>query len=110
MRLRLLGKGGSGKDDCPSLFATDGDTFIVQGWRTDNPNEVEIPHLLTGFAEPRTYLGVPLTDTGRGTFTLVGTPIVDVATLDQLTLESYEVAVEVPRGERTYFGGVPADS
>jgi hypothetical protein len=37
MRARFLGKDPqSGKDDCPSLFATDRtdrETFLVQGWK-----------------------------------------------------------------------------
>ncbi|MCP2321025.1 hypothetical protein APR12_006415 [Nocardia amikacinitolerans] len=110
MRLHLLGKGGSGKDDCPSLFATDQDSYVILGWRTDHPETVEIPHLLTGFTEPRTYIGTPLVDTGRGTFAVTGRPITDRETLDQMTMEDFETAIEVPRAERTYFGGVPADS
>ncbi|MGW4770255.1 hypothetical protein ACWEO2_19685 [Nocardia sp. NPDC004278] len=108
MRLTFLGKGGSNKDGCPSLFATDQDTYVVLGWRTDRPETVEIPHLLTGYLQPRTYIGATLTDTGRGTFTVSGAPLTDSDTLDQLTMETYETAIEVPRKERTYFG-TPTD-
>jgi hypothetical protein len=104
MRLTFLGKGGSNKDGCPSLYATDQDTYVVLGWRTDRPETVEIPQLLTGYLQPRTYIGATLTDTGRGTFTVSGAPVTDSNTLGQLTMETYETAIEVPRKERTYFG------
>ncbi|WP_330233402.1 hypothetical protein OHA40_13585 [Nocardia sp. NBC_00508] len=51
-----------------------------------------------------------LGDTGRGTFTLTGRPVTQTEVLDQLTMETYETAIEVPKMERTYFGGVPAES
>ena len=105
MRLRFLGKGGSDKAGCPSLYATDQDSFVVQGWQTDRPEVVEIPHLLLGFAEHTTFIGTALTDTGRVTFTLTGRPVADTATLDQLTLEHNESAIEVPKIERTFYGG-----
>jgi hypothetical protein len=108
MRLTFLGRGGSNKDGCPTLYATDQDTYVVLGWQTSQPETVEIPHLLTGFAEPRNYIGTTLTDTGRGTFRLTGRPITDPNTLEQMTMETYETAIEVPRMERTYFG-TPAD-
>lgn len=109
MRLRYLGKGGSNHDGCPTLFATDEGSYVVLGWRTDQPETVEIPHLLVGFAEPRTYIGAPMRDTGRGTFTLSGRLVTDQETLDQMTMEDYEKAIEVPKAERIYFG-IPADS
>jgi len=104
MRLTFLGKGGSGTNDCPTLYATDQESFLVQGWRTGTPEKIEIPHLLTGFAEPRTYIGTTLTDTGRGTFLLSGRPITDADTLSQLKLSDDETAIEVPKLERTFYG------
>jgi len=104
MRLTFLGKGGSGTNDCPTLYATDQSSFLVQGWRTDTPGTVEIPHLLTGFAEPRTYIGTPLTDTSRGTFLLSGRPITDTGTLSQLKLADDETVIEVPKCERMFYG------
>ncbi|WP_312884528.1 hypothetical protein [Nocardia barduliensis] len=109
MRLRFLGKGGSDKTGCPALYATDRGSYLVQGWRTDQSGILEIPHLLTGFAEPGTFIGATMTDTGRGTFRLVGRPITDRETLDQLALEDDETAIEVPKGERTYYGGIPLE-
>ncbi|MFF0547035.1 hypothetical protein ACFYTF_29775, partial [Nocardia thailandica] len=56
MQLEFLGNGGSGGGGCPTLLASDADTYIVQGWETDDPSTVEIPHLLLGFAKPDTFV------------------------------------------------------
>jgi hypothetical protein len=104
MHLTFLGKGGSGVKDCPTLFATEKGTYLVQGWRTGRSDTVEIPHLLTGFAEQDTFIGAAMTDTGRGTFTLVGRPVTETDTLAQLDLEDDETAIEVPKLERTFYG------
>ncbi len=104
MRLAFLGKGGSGDRDCPTLYATDRNSYLVQGWMTDAPGVIEIPHLLLGFLEPDTFIDTVLTDTGRGTFTLAGRPVTDDDTLKQLTLAVDETAIEVPKQERTYYG------
>lgn len=109
LRLRFLGMGGSGKTNCPTLYATDRGTYVVQGWETGVPGTVEIPHLILGYLEDKTFIGTTLTDTGRGTFTLSGRPITDAETLDQLTFDANETAIEVPLKERSYFGGVPAE-
>ncbi|WP_330232458.1 hypothetical protein OHA40_08200 [Nocardia sp. NBC_00508] len=109
MYIRFLGKGGSDKTGCPALYATDQGSYLVQGWRTGHPGAVEIPHLLTGFAEPDTFIGAMMTDTGRGTFRLTGRPITDRETLNQLTLEDDEVAIEVPKAERNYYGGISVE-
>ncbi|WP_228808049.1 hypothetical protein [Nocardia otitidiscaviarum] len=104
MLLDFLGKGGSGLNDCPTLFATDQDSYAVIGWATDRAGTVEIPHLLLGFLEPNTFLGARLEDTGRGTFLVSGRPITDHETLEQLTMETYEAPIEVPKVERTFYG------
>jgi hypothetical protein len=109
MLLRFLGKGGSKAGDCPALYATDRDTYLVLGWKTGVPETVEIPHLLLGFAEPDTFIGAPMADTGRGTFTLTGRPIIDRETLDQLIMADYETAIVVPKSRRAYYGGTEAE-
>ena len=108
MSLKFLGKGGSAQGQCPTLVATDEGTYIVQGWRTSQPGTVEIPHFLLGFAEPDTFVGALMTDTGRGTFTLSGRPITDAATLNQLELAANEAAIEVPKLERKFYGATAA--
>lgn len=38
MRLRYIGKdAGSQVKECPALYATDRGTYVVQGWRVDDP-------------------------------------------------------------------------
>lgn len=108
MRLRFLGKGGSHSGGCPTLYATDRDTYVVQGWRTNRPDTVEIPHLLTGFAEPDTYIGAALSDTGRGTFTVTGAPVTDAEALALMALPDHEHSIEVPKKEREFYGGITA--
>ncbi|RDI42518.1 hypothetical protein [Nocardia mexicana] len=104
MLLHFLGKGGSGTNDCPTLYSTDQDSYMIIGWRTGLQESVEIPHLLLGFLEPDTFIGATMTDTGRGTFLVSGRPITDRATLDQTAMEPYEAAIEVPKAERMYYG------
>jgi hypothetical protein len=53
---------------------------------------------------PDTFIGATLTDTGRGTFLVTGRPITDRETLGQMTMETYETAIEVPKAERTFYG------
>ncbi|WP_228785807.1 hypothetical protein [Nocardia terpenica] len=110
MRLRFLGSGGSNHDGCPTLFANDQGSYVVLGWKTDRPDTVEVPHLLTGFAEPGTYIGTMLRDSGRGTFLLTGCPVASPEVLGQMTMEAYETAIEVPKAERTYFGAISTES
>lgn len=106
MKLRFLGKGGSTSNGCPSLYATDQDTYLVQGWETNTVGTVEIPHLLTGFAEPDTFIGATLTDTGRGTFGLAGRPVTEPDVLDMLILAEDETVIEVPKQPRRFYGDV----
>lgn len=108
MRLTFLGKGGSDVGECPTLLATDHGTYVIVGWKTGTTGLVEILHLLLGFAEPDTFVGAQLTDTGRGTFTLAGHPITDAETLAQMTIQPHETAVEVPKAERTFYGATSA--
>lgn len=108
MRLQFLGKGGSDVGGCPTLYATDQNSYLVQGWETATPETIEIPHLLTGFAEPDTFIGSAMTDTGRGTFTLSGRPVIQPETLAQLDLAPNETAIEVPKIRRTFYGALPS--
>ncbi|QLY31965.1 hypothetical protein H0264_06615 [Nocardia huaxiensis] len=108
MLLRLLGKNGSQGGGCPSLSVSDCGTYVVQGWVTDIPGVVEIPHVLLGFAEPDTFVGARMEDTGRGTFTLSGRPITEPDTLAQLDLAEDETAIEVPKNERAFYGAALA--
>ncbi|MFE3189480.1 hypothetical protein ACFXHA_10755 [Nocardia sp. NPDC059240] len=69
---------------------------------------MEIPHHLTGFAEPDSFIGSPMSDTGRGTFLVSGRPITDLETLGQMDIYADETCVEVPKLGRTFYGNVAA--
>lgn len=101
MRLRRLG-GDSEVGHSPTLFLTETDPprYIAQGWSTDDPRTIEIPHGLLSYLEPRTCLGATLTDTGHGTFMLTGDPVTDSEALEQIRLPGHESAVEVPVGRQ----------
>ncbi|WP_253799122.1 hypothetical protein [Nocardia amikacinitolerans] len=80
----------------------------MQGWVTDRPGTVEIPHLLLGFAEPDTFIGAALTDTGRGTFTITGAPVTDPDAPAHMAIPEQEAGIEVPKQERTFYGATVA--
>ncbi|MGH3695345.1 MAG: hypothetical protein ACRDRX_15385 [Pseudonocardiaceae bacterium] len=106
MRLRFLGKSTQGGGS-PTLYATDRNTYLVQGWKVEGHNDsVEIPHRLLKHVEPGTYLGALMTDTGRGSFVLSGQTVTDVETLSQMNIPGQETCVEVPRKTEAWFGGV----
>jgi hypothetical protein len=105
MRLRFLGEATQGGGS-PTLFETDRDTYVVQGWRVGGRNEsVEIPHRLLVHVEAETYLGALMTDTGRGSFVLSGQVVTDGEALSQMNIPAHETCVEVPREKEAWFGG-----
>jgi hypothetical protein len=112
MRLTFLGKETQGGGS-PTLFATDRDTYVVQGWKVaDDEASVEIPPRLLGHLEPWTCLGSRLQDTGRGSFILSGEPVIDPGALSQMDIPGHETCVEVAKGvaatEGSSTGGVTA--
>jgi hypothetical protein len=95
MRLTFLGKdtvnGGS-----PTLFATDGGGYVVQGWKVrGDDRSVEIPHRLLAFLEPGTRLDATVRDTGLGTYVVSGAPLTDPEALVQMNVPGHEAAVFV---------------
>lgn len=63
--MKFLGKNTQGGGS-PTLFATDRETYVVQGWRVHgDDSSVEIPRSLLRFLEPGTALGTSLHDTGQ---------------------------------------------
>lgn len=107
MRLTFLGKSTQGGGS-PTLYATDRDTYVVQGWRVAGgpANLVEIPASLLGYLLPATQLGEPLHPTGRrwcgdsgecGTYTLSGRHVTDPETLRQMSVPGHESCVEVAK-------------
>jgi hypothetical protein len=90
------------------LLANGPSGYVVQAWKTNRADTVELPHLLLGFLEPDTFIGATLTDTGRGTFRLTGRPVTELELLAQLDLANDETAIEVPKLERTFYGAASA--
>lgn len=108
MRLTFLGKETQGGGS-PTLFATDRNTYVVQGWRVKEHDQIiEIPQRLLAHLEPHTYLGTHLEDTGRGTFTLAGTAVDDASALSQMDIPHHESCVEVPKAKEVWFGETSA--
>ncbi|MGV9741431.1 hypothetical protein [Nocardia farcinica] len=99
MRVRFIG-GESGGDGSPRLYATETEPprYAVQGWKTDDPGTVEIPHKLLWFTEPGTCIS-GLRDTGHGSFFLEGEPVTDAEALAIMAIPGHETAVLVPIGQ-----------
>lgn len=105
MRLTFLGKSTQGGGS-PTLYATDRETYVVQGWRvTGRPADcVEIPESLLGYLPVGTKLQASLHLTGNrwcgdggewDTFVLSGRLVTDQETLEQMSVPSHESCVEV---------------
>ncbi|GAB3832579.1 hypothetical protein ACFPIJ_52460 [Dactylosporangium cerinum] len=100
MRLTFLGKESQGGQS-PTLYATDRQTYVVQGWRVPGEaTSVEIPHGLLRFLEAETDLAAALRDTGANTYCLSGAPVTDEAALAQMDLPAHETCVEVGKAKR----------
>lgn len=117
MALRFLGKdSNSVGGDSPTLYATDVDTYIIQGWTVTDPETlakltmepdegvVEIPfNLFEHLAED----GLPGVVTSwippivhvsdRRTCLIQGARVVDPATLARMDIPGHEAAVEVSK-------------
>jgi hypothetical protein len=105
MRLTFLGKETQGGGS-PTLYATDRDTYVVQGWKVDgDATQVEIPHRLLGHVEIGKCLGAHLNDTGQGSFILSGERVVDADALTQMDIPGHETCVEVPTGQEVWVSG-----
>ncbi|MEU2951571.1 hypothetical protein [Streptomyces xanthochromogenes] len=118
MKLRFLGK-NSTPGDSPTLYATDRDSYVVQGWkifandllmRLDVPAghvAVEVPIELF---EHLTKDGLPsgaiknfeapiMLTTEQETCVVQGPEMRDLEALSQMRLPDYEDCLEVPRSE-----------
>jgi hypothetical protein len=109
MQLTFLGKdtvnGGS-----PTLFATDRDTYVVQGWKVPGDDlNVEIPDKLLAFLEDGTGLDAELRATRFGTYRLTGALVTDPEVLDQMDMPGHEAAVEVGKLREDGVRGRSAD-
>lgn len=116
MKLRFLGK-NSNVGDCPTLYATDRDTYLVQGWKVfandllmqldvpEGQSVVEVPtELFEHLAEDGLTAGEfkrledPLMIlTPTGTYVVQGAEVADPEALGQMEIPDYETVVEVPK-------------
>ncbi|MFE6859664.1 hypothetical protein [Nocardia sp. NPDC057668] len=97
MKLERLG-GDSVNGQSPTLFHSDRSTYVIQGWRTDRVDTIEIPHRLIQFLKPGTCFGATLHDSGHGTFTVTGEPVTDPEALGRIQPPDHETAIEVTIG------------
>ena len=116
MKLRFLGK-NSTVGDCPTLYATDRDTYLVQGWKifaNDLLMQLDVPEGKTAVEVPTELFEFLKEDgltagefkrlddpimilTPGGTYVVQGAEVTDPKTLSQMEIPDYETVVEVPK-------------
>lgn len=95
MQLTFLGKSTQGGGS-PTLFATDRDTYVVQGWRVPgDETSVEVPKVLLEYLERCTHLAAVLHTTEQDTYVLSGAAVTDAEVLGQMDIPGHETCVEV---------------
>ncbi|MFE0671965.1 hypothetical protein [Streptomyces sp. NPDC058867] len=120
MQLRFLGK-NSTPGDSPTLYASDRDTYVIQGWKV-YANElltqlkvpagqtvIEVPtelfeHLAKdgqGFGEIKQFAAPIMLVTEQGTCVLQGPELHDAEALSQMRMPDYETCIEVPKSSIT---------
>ncbi|SDJ74185.1 hypothetical protein [Streptomyces indicus] len=120
MKLRFLGK-NSTPGDSPTLYASDQDSYVVQGWKVyandllmqldvpDGHTVVEVP---TELFEHLTKDGLPSGEiknfaapimllTEQGTCIVQGPEMHDAEALSQMRMPDYETCIEVPKSSIT---------
>jgi hypothetical protein len=90
MRVELIHSHCDDKPICPSLWRTDRDTTIAQGWDTDRNDTVEVP---AGLLANTPGIGGEVTE--RGTLLVRGTRVVDPEALAMMEIPAGESAVEI---------------
>ena len=124
MHLTFLGK-ESRPDESPTLFATDRDSYVVQGWIITDP---EILAMVT-VSDDETIVEVPATlmahlakdglngdvlnvvppivhTTANGNYIINGSRVTDPDALGQMTIPDHETCVEVSRSTIMALVGV----
>ena len=115
MQLRFLGKESAGGDS-PTLYASDRDTYVVQGWKVEDeaivsgldiPSDeacVEVPpRLLTYLGNDGVHgqvasLTMPIVHvTAGGNYIIQGSRVHDGDALAQMRIPEYESCVEIPK-------------
>jgi hypothetical protein len=124
MHLTFLGK-ESRPDESPTLFATDRDSYVVQGWIVTDPEilamivvpddemVVEVPAALLahlakdGLSGDVVNLIPPIVHiTENGNYIIKGRRVMDPEALGQMTIPDHETCVEVSRSAIAALVGV----
>ncbi|KUO12467.1 hypothetical protein [Streptomyces sp. DSM 15324] len=120
MKLRFLGK-NSTPGDSPTLYASDQETYVIQGWKVyanellmqlDVPagqTVIEVPtelfeHLTKDgqeSGEVRQFTAPIMLVTEQGTCVLQGPEMHDAEALSQMRMPDYETCIEVPKSSIT---------
>lgn len=120
MKLRFLGK-NSTPGDSPTLYASDQDSYVIQGWKVlandllmqldvpEGQTVVEVPtelfeHLSKDgqvSGEIRQFTDPIMLVTEQGTCVLQGPEMLDAEALSQMRLPDYETCIEVPKASIT---------
>ncbi|MEV6838991.1 hypothetical protein AB0N17_31525 [Streptomyces sp. NPDC051133] len=120
MQLRFLGK-NSTPGDSPTLYASDQDTYVIQGWKVyanellmqlDVPEGQTVIEVPTELFEHLTKDGLPTGEikkyndpikivTEQGTCVLQGPEMHDAEALSQMRMPDYETCIEVPKSSIT---------
>lgn len=120
MKLRFLGK-NSTPGDSPTLYASDQDSYVIQGWKVfandllmqldvpDGQTAVEVPtelfeHLTKDgqvSGEIRKFTAPIMLVTEQGTCVLQGPEMHDPEALSQMRMPDYETCIEVPKSSIT---------
>ncbi|MFE7274483.1 hypothetical protein [Streptomyces sp. NPDC057623] len=120
MKLRFLGK-NSTPGDSPTLYASDQDSYVIQGWKVfgndllmqldvpEGQTVIEVPtelfeHLTkdgldTG--EIKSFTAPIMIVTDQGTCVLQGPEMHDPDALSQMRMPDYETCIEVPKSSIT---------
>ncbi|MFE4827398.1 hypothetical protein [Streptomyces sp. NPDC056672] len=116
MKLRFLGK-NSTPGDSPTLYVSDRDSYVVQGWKVyandllmqldvpEGQTAVEVPtelfkHLTEDGQESgeiKRFIAPIVLTTEQGTCIVQGPVMRDAEALSQMRLPDYEDCIEVPR-------------
>ena len=115
MKLRFLGK-ESKPNDSPTLYATDRDSYIVQGWIVTDPailalfdlvgheTLVEVPARLMAHLDKDGLSGEILRPappivhvTATGNYIMRGPRVTDAGALSQISLPHHETCIEIPK-------------
>ncbi|MFE3118798.1 hypothetical protein [Streptomyces niveus] len=116
MKLRFLGK-NSTPGDSPTLYASDQDSYVVQGWKIyardllarlevpDGHTVVEVPtelfeHLVkdgVSTGKIKNFSAPIVLVTEEGTCVVQGPRMRDAEALSQMRMPDYETCVEVPK-------------